>query len=113
VIVFEQISHKFLWANPLPRIEGREICPKTITLLLCKLMDNHQTCSPPIASPKLKKARHLMTSPIKHNPVTPHTKTDHPKTLFLRHVSNVYLHPLTSPKISLSDNITNNDTLIH
>ncbi len=54
-----------------------------------------------------------MTSPIKCNPVTSPIKTDHPKTLFLRHVSNVYLHPLTSPKISLSDNITNKDTLIH
>jgi hypothetical protein len=34
----------------------REICPKTITLLLCKLMDNHQTCSTPITSPKRKKS---------------------------------------------------------
>jgi hypothetical protein len=30
----------------------REICPKTITLLICILMDNHQTCSTPITSPK-------------------------------------------------------------
>ncbi len=29
-------------------------CPLTITLLLCKLMDTHQTCSTPIASPKRK-----------------------------------------------------------
>jgi hypothetical protein len=85
-----------------------EICPKTVTLLLYKLMDNHQTCSNPIASPKQKiNVWHPMTSPIKRNPVTSPIKTDHPKTLFLRHVSNVYLHPLTSPKISLSDNITN------
>jgi hypothetical protein len=91
-----------------------EICPKTITLLLCKLMDNHQTCSNPITSPKQKiNVWHPMTSPIKCNPVTSPIKTDHPKTLLLRQVSNVDLHPLTSPKISLSDNITNKDTLIH
>jgi hypothetical protein len=47
-----------------------EICPKTITLLLCKLIDNHQTCSTPITSPKQKKVLHPMTSPIKRNPVT-------------------------------------------
>jgi hypothetical protein len=47
-----------------------EICPKTITLLLCKLMDKHQTCSTPITSPKRKKVLHPMTSPIKHNPIT-------------------------------------------
>ncbi len=35
--------------------EKREICPKIITLLLCKLMDNHQTCPTPITSPKQKK----------------------------------------------------------
>jgi hypothetical protein len=29
-------------------------CPITITLLLCKLMDTHQTWSPPITSPKQK-----------------------------------------------------------
>jgi hypothetical protein len=92
----------------------REICPKTITLLLCKLMDNYQTCSNPITSPKGKiNVWHPMTSPIKRNPVTSPIKTDHPKALFMRHISNVYLHPLTSPKVSLSDNITNKDTLIH
>jgi hypothetical protein len=35
----------FIWKN----------CPMTVTLLLCKLMDNHQTCSTPITSPKQKK----------------------------------------------------------
>jgi hypothetical protein len=44
--------------NKGPKINDdwkREICPKTIILLLCKLMDTHQTCSPPITSPNLKK----------------------------------------------------------
>jgi hypothetical protein len=50
-------------------ITGGEICPKTITLLLYKLMDNQQTCSTPITSPKWKKVLHPMTSPIKRNPV--------------------------------------------
>jgi hypothetical protein len=49
---------------------NREICPKTIPSLLCKLMENHQTCSTPITSPKWKKMLHPMTSPIKCNPVT-------------------------------------------
>jgi hypothetical protein len=35
---------------------GFQICPKTITLLLCKMMDNHQTCSTPITSLKWKKS---------------------------------------------------------
>jgi hypothetical protein len=30
-------------------------CPITVTLLFCKLMDYHQTCSPPITSPKQNK----------------------------------------------------------
>jgi hypothetical protein len=34
----------------------REICPKTITLSFCKLMDNHQTCSTAITSLKWKKS---------------------------------------------------------
>jgi hypothetical protein len=34
----------------------REICPKTITLLLFKLMDNHQTCSTPTTLPRQKKS---------------------------------------------------------
>ena len=32
-----------------------EICPKTVILLLLFLMDNHQTCSNPITSPKREK----------------------------------------------------------
>ncbi len=48
----------------------REICPKTITSLLYKLMDNHQTFLTPITSPKQKKVLQPMTSPIKHKPVT-------------------------------------------
>jgi hypothetical protein len=54
---------------------------KTINLLLCKLMDNHQICSTPITSPKWKKVLHPMTSPIKRHPVTSQ-KTYHPKTSF-------------------------------
>ncbi len=80
-------------------------------------MNNHQTFSnliTSLTSPKQKiNVWHPMPSPIKRNPVTSLIKTDHPKTLFLRHKSNVHLHPLSSPKISLSDNITNKDTLIH
>ncbi len=38
------------------KVRMKEICPKTITLLLCKLMDNHQTCSTPITPPKQKKS---------------------------------------------------------
>jgi hypothetical protein len=36
-------------------IKLREICPKTVTLLLFFLMDNHQNCSNPITSPKREK----------------------------------------------------------
>jgi hypothetical protein len=57
-----------------------EISPKTITLLLCILMDNHQTCSTPIRLPKWKKVLHPMTSPINSNPVTSPKKKYHPKT---------------------------------
>ncbi len=32
----------------------RKNCPITVILLICKLIDNHQTCSPPITSPKQK-----------------------------------------------------------
>jgi hypothetical protein len=52
----------------------REICQKTTTLLLCKLMDNHKTCFTPIKSPKKKKVLHPMTSPIKHSRVTSQKK---------------------------------------
>ncbi len=69
----------------------REICPKTVTLLLCKLMDNHQTCSNSITSPKQKiNVWHPMTSPIKRNPVTSPIKIDHPKTLFLKHFTFIH-----------------------
>jgi hypothetical protein len=44
--------------------------PQNNHLLLCKLMDNHQTWSTLITSPKQKKVLHPMTSPIKRNPVT-------------------------------------------
>jgi hypothetical protein len=36
-------------------------CPITVTLLLCKLMDNHQTCSTPITSPKQKRSFDYVT----------------------------------------------------
>ncbi len=57
-----------VWAltcSPCPKMEMEAIlklkllfrknCPIAVTLLLCKLMDNHQTCSTPITSPKQKK----------------------------------------------------------
>jgi hypothetical protein len=34
--------------------DDRKNCSITITLLLCKLIDSHQTCLPPITSPKWK-----------------------------------------------------------
>ncbi len=49
------VGKQFVKSTSSGRIKLREICPKTITLLLCKLMDKHQTCSTPITSPKWKK----------------------------------------------------------
>jgi hypothetical protein len=44
-------SDKTIWKN----------CPITVILLLCKLMDNCQTCSTPITSPTPKKGHSLLS----------------------------------------------------
>jgi hypothetical protein len=45
-------------ATPFGKFQMKN-CLITVTLLLCKLMDNHQTCSTPITSLKQKKVIRL------------------------------------------------------
>jgi hypothetical protein len=46
----EGINGKNINVDIIDIITLREICPKTVTVLLFFLMDNHQTCSNPITS---------------------------------------------------------------
>jgi hypothetical protein len=66
VILFylDSIADKNKQEDDLKLVHKRKNFPITITLLLCKLMDTHKTCCPPIASLKLKSSFNNITKKL-------------------------------------------------